>query len=74
MKFYSHSNTNGDYSKAVSLENIRSIRWVEGDGRSALRFSVCLTYTDNANESFSYLEENESQTIYKEIVEILNKS
>lgn len=72
MKFYSYSNDNHNYAKALSLEKVRSVTCTAGSGKSAIRFSVCLYYLDGSNESFPWLEEAESQKVYKEIVEILN--
>lgn len=72
MKFYSYSNDNRNYTKALSLEQVRSISCMTGNGKSAIRFSVCLYYFDGSDESFPWLGEAESQKVYKEIVEILN--
>lgn len=72
MKFYSYSNDNGNYTKALSLAQVRSVSRETDNGKSAIRFSVCLTYSDGSHESFSWLKEEESQKVYKEIVEILN--
>lgn len=73
MKFYSYSNDNRNYTKALSLSQVRSVSRETGSGKSAIRFSVCLTYFDGSNDSFLWLGEEESQKVYKEIVEILNE-
>lgn len=73
MKFYSYSNNNRNYTKALSLERVRSVSRETGSGKSAIRFSVYLTYFDGSNESFPWLEEEESRKVYKEIIEILNE-
>jgi hypothetical protein len=72
MKFYSYANDNGNYTKALSLEQVRSVSCEAGTGKSSIRFSVRLDYFDGSNESFLWLNETESQKVYKEIVEILN--
>ena len=73
MKFYSYANDNHNYTKALSLEQVRSVSREAGSGKSAIRFSVCLTYFNGSSESFSWLEEDESRKVYKEIIEILNE-
>lgn len=73
MKFYSHANDNRNYTKALSLEQVRSVSRTADSGKSAIRFSVNLTYGDGSQESFRWLGEDESRKVYKEIVEILNK-
>ena len=72
MKFYSYANENRNYTKALSLEQVRSVSCEAGTGKSPIRFSVRLDYFDGSNESFLWLNEAESQKVYKEIVEILN--
>ena len=74
MKFYSYANKNSSYTMAISLENIRSIHLLNGSGKSQIRFSVRVDYVDGKNEHFLYLEEEESKTLYKTIVDLLNKS
>lgn len=73
MKFYSYSNDNRNYTKALSMSQVRSVSREAGSGTSAIRFSVCLTYSDGSNESFNWLKEEESRKVYKEIIEILNE-
>ena len=73
MKFYSHTNENGNYTKAISLESIRSVELVKGDGKSAIRFSVLVNYQNGSLEAFNWLLEAESKKIYDEIVKILNE-
>jgi hypothetical protein len=73
MNFYSYSNNNRNYTKALSLSQVRSVSRETGSGKSAIRFSVHLTYFDGSNDSFIWLGEEESQKVYKEILEILNE-
>jgi hypothetical protein len=73
MKFYSYTNDNENYTKAISLSNVRSITRDIGNGRSAIRFGVSLTYCDGSHQSLPWLGEEESKKIYKEIVDLLNK-
>lgn len=73
MKFYSYSNNNRNYTKALSLEQVRSVSREAGSGKSAIRFSVCLVYFNGSNESFPWLEEDESRKVYEEIIKILNE-
>jgi hypothetical protein len=71
MKFYSYANENRNYTKALSLEQVRSVSCEAGTGKSSIRFSVQINYSDGSHDSFSWLNEAESQKVYKEIVEIL---
>jgi hypothetical protein len=73
MKFYSYTNKNNNYTKAISLENIRSISIVEGSGKSVIRFSLSICYIDNEKESLAWLEKQEAEILYKAIVDLLNK-
>ena len=73
MKFYSYSNNNKNYTRAISLNNIRSISTIDGGGKSAIRFGVRVDYMDGQREDFYYLEKEESEKVYKEILDILNK-
>lgn len=73
MKFYSYANDNRNYTKALSLEQVRSVSRTSDSGKSSIRFSVHLTYGDGSKESFLWLGEEESRKVYKEILEILNK-
>jgi hypothetical protein len=72
MKFYSYTNENENYTKAISLNDVRAIERNIGSGKSAIRFSVSLTYCDGSDQSLPWLHEEESKKIYKEIVELLN--
>ena len=72
MKFYSYSNKNGNYTKAVSLKNVRTVETYEGAGKSEIRFGVRITYCDNTNENLSWLEYAEAKAVYKKIVDLLN--
>lgn len=73
MKFYSHSNNNKNYTKAISLSDIRSISITEDSGKSATRFGVCVNYLNGQREDFYYLNKEESEKVFKEILDILNK-
>lgn len=73
MKFYSYANNNENYTKAISLSDVRSITRDIGNGKSAIRFGVTLTYRDGSHQSLPWLNEEESKKIYKEIVEFLNE-
>ena len=73
MKIYSYTNKNNDYTKAISLDGIRSIERISGSGKSTIRFSVKLNYFDGNDESYYYLLEEESKEVYKEILNLLNK-
>lgn len=72
MKFYSYANKNNNYTKAISLEGVRSLHLCNGDGKSAIRFSVRVEYADGRNEQLLYLENNEAQQVYKSILDLLN--
>lgn len=72
MKFYSYTNKNNNYTKAVILENVRSLHLCNGDGKSAIRFSVRVEYADGRNEQFHYLENDEAKQVYKAILDLLN--
>ena len=74
MKFYSYSNKNRNYSKAISLKNVRSIHLCDGSGRSEVRFSVRVEYVDGNNESLPHLFADEAKKVFDEIVKILNKA
>lgn len=73
MKFYSYTNNNKNYTKAISLSGVRSVTHNTGVGKSAIRFGVTLTYQDGSNQSLHWLDEEESKKVYKEIVDFLNK-
>jgi hypothetical protein len=73
MKFYTYSNNNNDYTKAISLTNIRSIERINGVGGSKIRFSVKVNYCDGKEENLLWLEEEESKKVLKEIVDLLNE-
>ena len=73
MKFYSYSNKNGNYSKAVSLKNVRSVNWYEGSGSSKVRYGVRLDYENGTNENLNALYDDEAKNVFNEIVKILNK-
>lgn len=72
MKFYSYSNKNNNYTKAITLEGVRSLHLCNGDGKSAIRFSVRVEYADGRNEQFHYLEGDEAKQVYKSILDLLN--
>lgn len=73
MKYYSYSNQNKNYTRAISLHNVRSIAICEGTGKSAIRFSIRVDYCDGGIEHFLYLYENEAEILYKKIFENLTK-
>ena len=72
MKFFSYTNKNNNYTKAVILEGIRSLHLCNGDGKSAIRFSVRIEYANGHNEHFHYLEGDEAKQVYKSILGLLN--
>lgn len=72
-KFYSYSNDNGDYTKAISLTNVRSVRTdVFKSSKNPFRYLITITYTDQTEEVFSDLAEDEMKEVYKQIVNYLN--
>lgn len=73
MKFFSYSNEKKTYTKAISLTDIRSIKTDVGTGKSAIRFSVCVTYLDGTCENFNWLTENEMPIVYNKLLTILNE-
>lgn len=73
MKFYSYTNDNDNYTKAVSLENVRTLTITEASGKSAIRFGVRLDYTDGNSETLMWLESAEAKKVYKEILDLLQK-
>lgn len=74
MKFYSYTNENKNYTKAVSLQNVRSVQITEFvGGKSAIRFGVSIVYRGGSGEDFSCLTEKESKKVYNEILNLLNK-
>ena len=73
MKFYSYSNNSGNYTQAVSLNEVRSVHLVNGDGKSAIRFAVRIDYVDGKTESFMWLTQEEAKKVYLEIVNLLNE-
>lgn len=73
MKFYSYSNKNKNYTKAIALDNIRSLYLNKGEGKSEIRFSVRAEYADNHNEQFLYLYEDEAKQVYEAILKLLNQ-
>ena len=74
MKFYSYTNENNNYTKAFSLDGIRSVERVGGSGQSTIRFSVILVYFNGSSEALNYLLEEESKKVYKEILDLLNNN
>jgi hypothetical protein len=72
MKFYSYTNKNNNYTKAVTLEGVRSLHLHSGDGKSVIRFSVGIEYANGRNEQFHYLENDEAKQVYKTILDLLN--
>ena len=72
MKFYSYSNKNNNYTKAITLEGVSSLHLCNGDGKSAIRYSVRVEYVNGRNEQFYYLEGDEAKQVYKSILDLLN--
>ena len=73
MKFYTYSNNNNNYTKAISLANIRSIERTISISTSKIRFGVQVNYCDGKGENFMWLEEEESKKVLKEIIDLLNE-
>ena len=73
MKFYSYTNENKNYTKAVSLQNVRSVQITECSGKSAIRFGVSIAYRGGSGEDLSCLKEEESKKVYNEILKLLNE-
>lgn len=73
MKFFSYSNENNNYTMAVALDGIRSIHLCNGEGKSAIRYSVRVEYANGRNEQLPYLRCDESKRVYETILELLNK-
>lgn len=59
--------------KAVSLHNIRTIRINEGQGKSAIRFTIMIDYQDDSWASFDNLTKEEARDIFDKILKILNE-
>ena len=72
MKFYSYSNKNNDYTRAVSLKNVRVVETYIGSGKREICYGVRITYYDNSTELFSWLGYDEAKAVYKQIVDLLN--
>ena len=73
MKFFSYTNNNCNYTKACSLANVRSVHLITGDGKSAIRYSVRINYTDDSHETLAYLESGEAKSVFEKIINLLNK-
>ena len=73
MKFFTYSNDNDNYTKAISLENIQSVEITEMTGKSAIRFGVALRYKGGSMESLLWLGKEEAAKVLKEIVILLNE-
>ena len=73
MEFFSYSNKNNNYTRAVSLKNLRAVEVYNGDGKSAIRFGVRLTYCDSTTATFCWLECDEAKAVYNQIIDLLNK-
>lgn len=72
MKFYSVKNPDYRAVSALSLINVRRVSIEEESSTRASRFSVCLEYTDGIVRSFNYLTADFANTIYLDIIDILN--
>lgn len=73
MKFYSYTNNNKNYTKAISLESIRSVERLTDSGKSAIRFSIRINYFNSTIECFDWLGEEESKKVFNELTKLLNK-
>lgn len=73
MKFYSYTNNNKNYTKAISLEDVRSVERTSGSGKSAIRFSVLVNYFNGTHENLSWLEETESKKVFDEIITLIKE-
>lgn len=72
--FFSYSNNNKNYTKAVSLNDVRSV-CIDKDenSKSAIRYAVIIQYTDKEFAAFRHLEKGEAETVYENIIKELNK-
>lgn len=73
MKFYSYSNENKNYTKAISLQNVCSVELCNGNGKSAIRFSVRVVYANGRVEELPWLKQEEVSKVYNAIVGLLNE-
>lgn len=73
MKFYSVKNPNYKIVSALSLVNVRMVSIHEESATRASRFSVRLEYTDGIVRSFDCLTSDLANTIYVDIINILNE-
>ena len=73
MKFFTYTNRNNNYTKAISLENVRSVHMLNGDGKSSIRFGVRVEYINDTHESLFWMDCDEAKKVFKEIVDLLNK-
>lgn len=74
MKFYSYSNENGNYTKAINIENVSEISINDGYGNSLIRFYVAIHHSNGITENFSFLYEDEAKRLYNNILDVLNKT
>lgn len=72
MKFFSYTNENKNYSRAISLQNIRTVTAKESTGKSACRFFIEFDYVDDKIEYLNYLHQEEAEQVFKNIVSALN--
>lgn len=73
MKFFSYKNNNDNYSKAISLQNVRTVTIKEGSGKSVVRFFIEFTYYDGKIENFNWLQLEEAERVFKNIISALNE-
>lgn len=74
MKYFSYTTKNNNRTKAISLENIRVIEIQEGTGKSVIRYSVIIHYTDTTVEGFYSLDVDEAKMVYENLVKVLNEA
>lgn len=70
--FYSYAHDNGFYTKAVSLEGVRTIQLHDDGGKRDNCYSVRINYFDTTQESFNLLSYEEATNIYHGILIKLN--
>ena len=58
---------------AISLKNVRSIRMLAGDGKSAIRFGIQIEYFGGESESLCNLEYKQAETLFLDMMKELKK-
>ena len=74
MKYFSYANRNHNYTRAISLKNIRAVNIYENDGKSAIRYGIKVVYINGSSETFAWLLEDEAKKVFETIVNLLNKA